>query len=207
MSDLAPPDDLDEQAMMEMFRAKKKKKKVSADTPAPEGGPAPNHDQPDTSDETYEELLSRLFAQMGQTDQAEQGSMKKLRRPQTAMIGSKRTGWVNFAVTADTLSRTYDHLSSFVEAELGTQVSQDSKGCLVVKGRFSSEQFQGLLRKYVMEYVKCKTCLGMDTSIQKDTGSRLSFLKCSLCLSQWTVAGIQKGFHAVTKADRKNARA
>jgi translation initiation factor 2 subunit 2 len=98
-------------------------------------------------------------------------------------------------------------MASFVEAEFGTEVSQSASGVLVIKGRFGSEHIESLLRKYVEQYVTCRTCNCMDTTLTRDQQTRLVFLHCNICRSASSVGAIQKGFKATTKADRKNERA
>ena len=218
---VAPPtEDVNDAEIAAMFLAtKKKKKKPKAkdddviappleaaaveENPKP---PLPQEDQ-DTEEFTYDQMLSRIYQKMGAVYTASELALKRLQRPKMAAIGSKRVGWINFGKTAATLNRTQDHLSSFIEAEFGTTVSIDAKDCLVIKGRFSGEHIESVLKKYVEQYIKCRTCKSMETTLVRDPDSRLYFLKCGTCLSQWSVATIQKGFHATMKGERKAARA
>lgn len=208
VTDPTPPDDLDQEAMEAMFKAKKKKKpkhnseeqlaKIKLEDPLQEG----------ECNETYDEMLDRIYRLMGHTKTAASESFHlRLKRPRVERIGSKRTGWANFSKTAETLNRTAEHMASFVEAEFGTEVSQSASGVLVIKGRFGSEHIESLLRKYVEQYVTCRTCIGMDTTLFRDPQTRLIFLRCNVCQSTSSVGAIQKGFKATTKADRKNERA
>ncbi len=194
---------LDEAEIAAMFATKKKKKKDKKAAESETGV----MDTVDPDEDTYDSLLSRIYQIMGATHSASELSLKRLRRPKMAAIGTKRVGWVNFGETAETLNRTQEHLSSFIEAEFGTTISIDSKNCLIIKGRFSAEQIESVLKKYVEQYIKCKTCRSMETTLDKDLASRLPYLKCTVCLSTWFVSNIQKGFHATMKGERKAARA
>jgi translation initiation factor 2 subunit 2 len=204
-------DDIDIAAMFAATKKKKKKPKVADPTDAPVGDPCaptriPSEDE-DTEELTYDQMLSRIYEKMGTVYTASELALKRLQRPKMAMIGSKRVGWINFGKTAQTLNRSEEHLASFIEAEFGTTVSIDAKNALVIKGRFGSEQIESVLKKYVEQYIKCRTCKSMDTKLVRDPDSRLYFLKCETCQSQWSVSAIQKGFHATMKGDRRAARA
>jgi translation initiation factor 2 subunit 2 len=197
-----------------MFSANKNKKKKAKPTEASEENPAPGPSQhpletleEDPEELTYDEMLSRIYEKMGATYTASELALKRLQRPKMIAIGTKRVGWTNFAKTAKTLNRTPEHLSSFIEAEFGTNISIDGDNTLVIKGRFSAEQIESVLKKYVDQYIKCRTCKSMETLLERDSESRLSFIKCITCKSQWSVPNITKGFHATMKGERKAARA
>ncbi|GAA5847448.1 hypothetical protein JCM9279_000486 [Rhodotorula babjevae] len=68
-----------------------------------------------------------------------------------------------------------------------------------------TEQIENVLRRYIVEYVTCKTCKSPDTTMTKD--NRLFFMTCSSCGSTRSVAGIKTGFQATTRAARRAARA
>ncbi|KAI8574542.1 hypothetical protein RHMOL_Rhmol01G0363000 [Rhododendron molle] len=61
-------------------------------------------------------------------------------------------------------------------AELGTSGSLDGQQRLVVKGRFMPKFFEGILRRYVNEYVICNGCKSPDTILSKE--NCLFFLRC-----------------------------
>lgn len=154
----------------------------------------------DDEELTYDDMLSRLYAQMEPTS-----LLKKVRLqpPKLSLIGSKRTGWSNFEVTAEALKRDPQHVSNFVENELGTTVSHAKEGLLVIKGRFRTNQMESILKKYVDRYVKCKTCHSSNTELARNQITRLTSLSCDDCRSEWTVENIQKAFHSGKKYDTK----
>ena len=51
------------------------------------------------------------------------------------------------------MNRQPEHVQLFLMAELGTSGSLDGQQRLVVKGRFQPKAFEGVLRRYVNEYV------------------------------------------------------
>lgn len=65
---------------------------------------------------------------------------------------------------------------------------------------------QSLLRKYIGEYVACTTCKSPNTTLSRDSVSRLYFVHCQSCGSSRSVAPIRTGFHAQTRADRRALR-
>ncbi|KAJ1931505.1 translation initiation factor eIF-2 beta subunit, partial [Linderina pennispora] len=86
---------------------------------------------------------------------------------------------------------------------LGTSGSIDGSGRLVIKGRFQQKQIENVLRRYIVEYVTCKTCKSGETVLTKE--GRLYFIQCESCGSTRTVAPIKAGFQATTS--RRAARA
>jgi translation initiation factor 2 subunit 2 len=77
---------------------------------------------------------------------------------------------------------------AFVLAELGTTGDiGESKG-LTIRGRYSSLNFEQLLRKYIQEYVTCKTCHSPDTVLKKE--NRIEFKCCNTCSSTSSVASV-----------------
>lgn len=51
------------------------------------------------------------------------------------------------------MHRQPEHVMAFLLAELGTSGSLDGQQRLVVKGRFAPKVFEGILRRYVSEYL------------------------------------------------------
>lgn len=79
------------------------------------------------------------------------------------------------------------HVLAFVLAELGTTGDIGDKG-LTIRGRYSSLNFEQLLRKYIQEYVTCKTCHSLDTTLKKE--NRIEFKCCNTCSSTSSVASV-----------------
>jgi translation initiation factor 2 subunit 2 len=177
----------DEQAMTALFKTKKKRKEKKEEVVIQVN----NLEQDEEL--SYDEMLARLFSQMEPTSASKR---VRLHPPKLSMIGSKRTGWSNFETTAEMMKRDPQHLSHFVENELGTTVSHAKEGLLVIKGRFRTNQIESILKKYVERYVKCKTCHSYNTTLVRDPVTRLTSQRCDDCRSEWTVENIQKAFHA-----------
>lgn len=187
--------DTEEQELANLFKDKKKKKKEKEKKE--ETSVKDNiYEDEDKDDMTYEEMLSRCYNHMEETQEAKR---LRLALPKIIQIGSKRTGWTNFTQTASLLQREISHMCSFIEAELGTTLSQTKDGALVLKGRFRALQIETILRKYIDKFVKCRTCKSNDTILERNQLTRLTSCKCRICYSEWTVETISKALPSVGK--------
>uniref|UniRef100_A0A1J3JZS3 Eukaryotic translation initiation factor 2 subunit beta n=1 Tax=Noccaea caerulescens TaxID=107243 RepID=A0A1J3JZS3_NOCCA len=147
-------------------------------------------------DYLYEELLGRVFNILRENNPELAGDRRRtvMRPPQVLREGTKKTVFVNFMDLCKTMHRQPDHVMHFLLAELGTSGSLDGQQRLVVKGRFAPKNFEGILRRYVNEYVICFGCKSPDTILSKE--NRLFFLRCEKCGSGRSVAQIKAGFVA-----------
>lgn len=162
-----------------------------------------------THDETapikYDLLLSRFFNLLTEKnpDHAT-GAAKsyKIPPPQCMREGNKKTIFANLPEICKRMKRSEEHVTTFLFAELGTSGSTAGTGGLVIKGRFQAKQLENVLRKYIIEYVSCKTCRSPDTELSKGE-NRLSFVTCNSCGSRRSVAAIKTGFSAQIGKRRK----
>ncbi|KAF1891212.1 hypothetical protein Lal_00001354 [Lupinus albus] len=142
-------------------------------------------------DYEYEELLGRVFNILRENNPELAGDRRRtvMRPPQVLREGTKKTVFVNFMDLCKTMHRQPDHVMAFLLAELGTSGSLDGQQRLVVKGRFAPKNFEGILRRYINEYVICLGCKSPDTILSKE--NRLFFLRCEKVnpslFSFWTV--------------------
>ncbi|RMZ18471.1 hypothetical protein D0862_00303 [Hortaea werneckii] len=156
----------------------------------------------------YESLLSRFFALLHDShpDLASSGGKSyKIPPPQCLREGNKKTIFANIAEICKRMKRTDEHVTQFLFAELGTSGSVDGSRRLVIKGRFQQKQIENVLRRYIVEYVTCKTCRSPDTELNKGE-NRLYFVTCNSCGSRRSVTAIKTGFSAqVGKRKRQQA--
>jgi len=117
-----------------------------------------------------------------------------MRPPQVLREGTKKTVFVNFMDLCKTMHRQPEHVMTFLLAEMGTSGSLDGQQRLVIKGRFAPKNFEGILRRYINEYVICNGCKSPDTILSKE--NRLFFLRCEQCGCSRSVAPIKAGFVA-----------
>jgi translation initiation factor 2 subunit 2 len=154
-------------------------------------------------DYVYEELLGRVFHILRENNPELAGDRRRtvMRPPQVLREGTKKTVFVNFMDLCRTMHRQPEHVMAFLLAEMGTSGSLDGQQRLVIKGRFAPKNFEGILRKYITEYVVCNGCRSPDTSLSKE--NRLFFLRCEQCGSGRSVAPIKAGF--VARVGRRKA--
>ncbi|KAG5523645.1 hypothetical protein RHGRI_035439 [Rhododendron griersonianum] len=85
-----------------------------------------------------------------------------MRPPQVLREDTKKTIFIYFMDLCKTrcsrMHRQPEHVMTFLLAELGISGSLDGQQRLVVKGRFTPKFFEGILRRYVSEYVICNGC-------------------------------------------------
>ncbi|XP_050244196.1 eukaryotic translation initiation factor 2 subunit beta-like isoform X4 [Quercus robur] len=141
-------------------------------------------------------LLSRMFNILRENNPELAGDRRRtvIRPPQVLREGTKKTVFVNFMDLCKTMHRQPEHVMTFLLAEMGTSGSLDGKQRLVVKGIFAPKNFEGILRRYINEYVMCNCCKSPDTILTKE--NRLFFLRCEQCGSSRSVALIKAGFIA-----------
>ncbi|KAH0522460.1 hypothetical protein TsFJ059_006296 [Trichoderma semiorbis] len=146
----------------------------------------------------YTMLLSRFFTVLSQKnpDHSLSGTKSyKIPPPQCMREGNRKTVFANIADISKRMKRTEEHLTAYLFAELGTNGSVDGNRRLVIKGRFQQKQIENVVRKYIIEYVTCKTCRSPDTELNKGE-NRLYFITCNNCGSRRSVTAIKTGFSA-----------
>lgn len=149
-------------------------------------------------DYTYHELLGRVFSILRQNNPDLAGDRRKFTiiPPIIGREGSKKTAFANIAELCRRMRRPIEHVTSFLLTEMGTTGSMDGNQRLIIKGRFQQLQVENLLRRYIGEYVTCKTCRSPETQLAKE--NRLFFMKCDSCGSSRSVTAIKAGFKAQT---------
>eukprot|EP00246_Nothoceros_aenigmaticus_P011804 TRINITY_DN336_c0_g1_i1.p1 TRINITY_DN336_c0_g1~~TRINITY_DN336_c0_g1_i1.p1 ORF type:complete len:274 (+),score=59.08 TRINITY_DN336_c0_g1_i1:82-903(+) len=155
-------------------------------------------------DYKHEELLDRVFNILRENNPELAGEKRRtvMRPPQVLREGTKKTVFVNFMDLVKTMHRNWEHVMAFLLSELGTSGSLDGQQRLVVKGRFAPKNFEGIVRRYVNEYVMCPGCKSSDTSLPPKE-NRLFFLRCEQCGCSRSVAPIKAGF--VARVGRRRA--
>ncbi|EIW79628.1 eukaryotic translation initiation factor 2 beta [Coniophora puteana RWD-64-598 SS2] len=156
-------------------------------------------------DYTYPELLQRFYASLHASNPAllmSTGKRYTIAPPQILREGNKRSIFANVADICKRMHRQPEHVIQFMFAEMGTTGSVDGSGRLVIKGRFQPKQIENVLRRYIVEYVTCKTCKSPDTLLTKE--NRIFFMSCESCGSRRSVNAIKSGFQAQVGKRSKN---
>lgn len=154
------------------------------------------HDETKTI--TYSLLLNRFFHQLSQKnpDHTISGTKSyKIPPPQCMREGNRKTVFANIADICRRMKRSEEHLTAYLFAELSTTGSVDGNRRLVIKGRLQQSNIEKVLRKYIIEYVTCKTCKSPNTELSKGE-NRLYFVTCNNCGSRRSVPAIKTGFSA-----------
>ncbi|KAH9914096.1 eukaryotic translation initiation factor 2 beta [Fomitopsis serialis] len=156
-------------------------------------------------DYTYQELLQRFYVQLHASNPALLNSAGKrytIAPPQILREGNKKSIFANVSDICKRMHRQPEHVIQYMFAEMGTTGSVDGSGRLVIKGRFQQKQIEHVLRRYIVEYVTCKTCKSPDTLLSKE--NRIFFMSCESCGSRRSVATIKTGFQAQVGRRSKN---
>ena len=221
MADNAVDDEINNMFDLKL-KKKKKKKKVEADDEAGTGtgddgaivsGETGEQGQVDSGFSsaplyTYQDLLNRVVDIIHHNNpELADRRRATMKPPQLMRVGTKKTLWTNFQEICKMMRRNPDHVFQFMIAELGTEGSIDGSQRFVIRGKFVSKYIESLLRKYIGEYVTCQMCRSFNTSLTRDSVSRLYFVHCQDCGSSRSVAPIRAGYHAQTRADRRALRA
>lgn len=154
----------------------------------------------------YTTLLDRFYTILKEKNPEMAGGQHqklKIPPPEVARDGNKKTVFVNVQVIAHVLQRNPEHLIQYLFAELGTSGSIDGEKRLIIKGRFQSKNIESVLRRYIQEYVICKTCKSMNTELKRESTNRLHFIVCKACGSTKSVASIKTGYQAHIGANRR----
>jgi len=147
-------------------------------------------------DYTYDELLMRFYRVLRQNNPELAGGKRRHTVPPPSVMrdGNKKTIFANIVDIAKRIHRDPTHVISFLFAELGTTGSVDGSMRLVIKGRFQQKQLENVLRRYIVEYVTCKTCKSPETLLEKE--NRIFFVQCESCGSRRSVSAVKTGFQA-----------
>ncbi|KAM9933117.1 hypothetical protein OXX80_007255 [Metschnikowia pulcherrima] len=199
------PADMDE--MFAGLKKKKKSKKTGEDADESAAASSPGTASVDDLGESLGDLgLKKKEEEVGETGPYNRfrpylagdrsGPKFKIPPPVCQREGSKKTLFANVQDIATVLQRNPEHLIQFLFAELGTSGSIDGEKRLVLKGKFQPKQMESVLRRYIIEYVTCKTCKSMNTELKRESANRLHFLSCKACGSTRSVSSIKTGFQA-----------
>lgn len=148
----------------------------------------------------YPELLLRFFEilRANNPELAGDRSGPKFRIPPPICQreGNKKTLFANIQEICTVLQRLPEHVIQYLFAELGTSGSVDGQKRLIIKGRLQPKHIENVLRRYILEYVTCKTCKSMNTELKRESANRLHFILCKACGSTRSVQSIKSGYSA-----------
>ena len=189
----------------------KKKGKKSKKKPAP----APKAEEPDTSaegdsdqskaeDYPYEMLLERVTSLLKENNPALVKKTKyQIKVPNVQKLSVNKAVWINFEEICTSINRPMEHVMLFITTELSCEASFGQENQLILRWRYKNKIIEGLLIKYIQEYVTCWMCKNPRTTLNKEPATRLYFMHCTACHSTRSVSTIKSGFVAVKRGERK----
>ena len=119
--------------------------------------------------------------------------------PQVIKLGSKKSGFINFETIAAELGRAPDHLRRYLLVELGTSGTTDGIGTLTLKGKFGRGDVEGVLTRYIREFVRCPQCRSCSTDLNRNKARRTMFIACRDCTAETMVGAVEGGYTALTE--------
>jgi translation initiation factor 2 subunit 2 len=151
----------------------------------------------------YQDLLDRFLKILQENTTSNlKGQRLSIEPPKIGRDGTKKTIFLNFEKICKKLGREKQHITLYISTELGTTASFQDSGALVLKGKFHPKGFENILTNYIKEYVLCGSCQSSNTILEKDSETRLIFLRCNTCQAWRSVIQIRPGFIAQTKKKR-----
>lgn len=124
---------------------------------------------------SYDELLYRIH-----TLKSVEDTYKKINLPPLKITKKNRLSiFVNFGIFSEKLNRTKEHISEYFKTETGASNSINNQNQLLIHGILNETKCESIMRNYIKEFVMCRQCKGMDSSLEKENG--LTFLNCKQC--------------------------
>jgi len=189
MSETSNMQENEDLSQFDLSLKKKKKKKVVKEEKGDEKGDEKDDEKGnEKEDYDYVFLLERIYGNL-RSKHPTLSVHKKLviPPPQVLSLSSKKTMLSNFNEIVSIINRQTEHVQSFFISELSTNCNIDSMSRMIIKGKFSQKQVESIFRKYINMYVLCDSCNKHNTTLIRDSITRIYFLKCDVCLSQRSV--------------------
>jgi translation initiation factor 2 subunit 2 len=132
----------------------------------------------------YEKMLDEAYGELPQ--ETLKHDRLEVPRPFCTTFGA-RTIFQNFREACDILNRDPVHVLRFLSKELATAGIVDGNRA-IFQGKFGTDTFGRLLKRYVDDFITCPVCKRPDTKIVKE--KRLSFLVCEACGAKSSVKSV-----------------
>lgn len=128
---------------------------------------------------TYKEMLDMLYNTMKNDGLIINSGSIKLNALIIGKEGS-RTVIKDWSKFINCINREQLHLQNFISRELASVISYNSeKDNLYIKGRFSINEIEIILKKYIKLYIICSSCKSLNTNFNKK--GRTLMIKCNKC--------------------------
>ena len=125
----------------------------------------------------YDKLLDRARSQV--PEDAFKKSGERFQVPDVQLIvQGNRSIWQNFQEIINIVNRPGKEVLKFVSGQLGTAGNIEGSNALF-NGKFTTEQVEEVLNRYIESYVICPVCTRPDTDIKKE--GQAYYLSCTAC--------------------------
>lgn len=128
-------------------------------------------------DEIYYLLLDEIYDSITSEKELFENKSINVNRPVTSFKNGK-THWTNLNENCLQLNRDIQHLTKFIEKELGTKTSINGKLHLIMKGKIDTNSMCEAYKKYIKVYVQCSTCRTINTTITRNHSTRMDCITC-----------------------------
>ncbi len=139
-------------------------------------------------DYDYEELLDRALRQLPETVKSTESRFVIPRAK--VFIEGKTTIFDNFEGICNYINREPEYVMKFLLSELGTAGKIEGSRA-IFQGRFSPNEVQHQIQRFIHEYVLCWECKKPDTHFARM--ERVWVLKCDACGAIRPIAKIKGG--------------
>jgi translation initiation factor 2 subunit 2 len=140
----------------------------------------------DSSENTFEEMLDVL---LNKIEKKQQNVNIVLPNPILIKSGNNMI-WKNIKDYLKIVKRHPDHFINFLNYELSCLINwiseSKSDGC-IIHLKVKNNTIVDLMKKYIREYVICKSCQSSNTKIDKDKVLRKHIFTCNDCNNNYSV--------------------
>lgn len=134
----------------------------------------------------YDSLLDRARSQVPEDAFKRSGERFNVPGVQL-MVQGNRSFWQNFQETISILNRPGKEVLKHIAGQLATAGNIEGSNA-IFNGKFTSEQVDAVLSRYVESYVICPVCTRPDTSMAKEGNAY--YLVCQACGARTSVRPI-----------------
>lgn len=109
---------------------------------------------------SYEFMLNRLYAEV---DKYKQIKHILIPVPKLVKVNIKKVVIINIIEISQSINRDIDHIINYLSNELSSNVNLDGKMQMIIDMRINNNDFENVLKKYIITYVLCNQCKGLHT--------------------------------------------
>lgn len=134
---------------------------------------------------TYNTMLTAAIAEIRRrrgTGKGPDGERPKCPMPVLERAGAKVTALSNLVKICHALNRNAEDIKDYIEKQLVCRSSIDYNNALIIRiVNLRVSQMEGILGRYVEECCLCTECNTINTTLERDSATRLQKLTCLSC--------------------------